>query len=285
MGKKQYDSKTLEQLQKIEKAMFRDFIALCEKHDLQYFVIAGTAIGTMREHDMIPWDDDIDVGMLRRDYEKFLKIAPKELGKKYLVNGPDTPRPYYNLIPNLSLKGPRFVIDLAKDRFEIGIFMDIFVFENIPDDPVKAEKLIRKTQRLHDLYVLSNIDYFRFVKDVEFAKKLRYLLCGCVHRGLKVSRLTPEKIYRRYKKLALQYTGKTNTYTILGDPAARLCIIRKKDLLPLKKAMFGDIEVSIVNDCDKMLKTRFGDYMQVPPPEKRINHSPEILDFGKYADK
>ena len=67
MGEKHYDSKTLNQLQKIEKTMFRDFIALCEKHDIKYFVIAGTAIGTMRDHDMIPWDDDIDVGMLRRD--------------------------------------------------------------------------------------------------------------------------------------------------------------------------------------------------------------------------
>ncbi|MBE6001226.1 MAG: LicD family protein [Sarcina sp.] len=285
MGGKTYDAKTLAKLQEIEKQMFRDFIALCEKHGLRYFVIAGTAIGTMRDHDMIPWDDDIDVGMLREDYEKFLKAAPEELGEKYLVNGPDTPRTYYNLIPNLSLKGTRFIIDLAKDRFEIGIFMDIFVFENIPDDPEEAEKLIRKTQRLHDLYVLSNLDYFRFLKNVDPAGKLRYLLCGCVHRGLKLCRITPEKIYRRYKKQALKYTGKTNTYTILGDPAARLCVIEKKDLFPLKKAKFGDIEVSIVNDCDKMLRRRFGDYMQVPPPDKRVNHRPAILDFGKYAEE
>jgi lipopolysaccharide cholinephosphotransferase len=237
----------------------------------------------MRDHDMIPWDDDIDVAMLRRDYEKFLRVAPKELGEKYLVNGPDTPRAYYNLIPNLSLKGTRFIIDLAKGKFEIGIFMDLFVFENIPDDPAKAEKLIRKTQLLHDLYVLSNIDYFRFVKEVNASKKLRYLLCGCVHRALKIGHIKPEAIYRRYKKLATQYTGKTRTYTILGDPAARLCVIKEEDLFPLKKAAFGDIQVSIVNDCDKMLKKRFGDYMQVPPPEKRVNHCPAILDLGKYA--
>lgn len=283
MSGKIYDPKVLDQVQKIEKSMFRDFIAVCEKHNIQYFVIAGTAIGTMRDHDMIPWDDDIDVAMLRRDYEKFLKAAPKELGEKYLVNGPDTPRAYYNLIPNLSLKGTRFIIDLAKGKFEIGIFMDLFVFENIPDDPAKAEKLIRKTQLLHDLYVLSNIDYFRFVKEVNASKKLRYLLCGCVHRALKIGHIKPEAIYRRYKKLATQYTGKTRTYTILGDPAARLCVIKEEDLFPLKKAAFGDIQVSIVNDCDKMLKKRFGDYMQVPPPEKRVNHCPAILDLGKYA--
>ena len=118
MGGKTYDPEVLDRLQIIEKTMFRDFIALCEKHDIKYFVIAGTAIGTMRDHDMIPWDDDIDVGMLRRDYEKFLKIAPKELGEKYLVNGPDTPRPYYNLIPNLTALEN---VELMKDIVDVKI--------------------------------------------------------------------------------------------------------------------------------------------------------------------
>ena len=113
MSGKSYDPKVLDQVQKIEKSMFRDFIAVCEKHNIQYFVIAGTAIGTMRDHDMIPWDDDIDVAMLRRDYEKFLRVAPKELGEKYLVNGPDTPRAYYNLIPNLNVK----------ENIEVGAYL------------------------------------------------------------------------------------------------------------------------------------------------------------------
>lgn len=275
-----YDPEELKRLQKMELRMFRDFIRLCEKYDIHYFVIAGTAIGAVRNHRMIPWDDDIDVGMLREDYEKFLKIAPKAFKGRYLVNGPDTPRKYYNLVPNLSIPGTRFIVDLAKDAFEIGIFMDIFVFENIPEDNKGAVKHMKKARFWRDLYILSNIDYLKQMDGRPATTKLRYLLCGGVYYGLKLLKVSPQRIYRHYRRVALQYNGKTDNYTILGDPFAKILCLRKEDIFPLKKIPFEDFEVSIVNDYDKMLRVRFGDYMQVPPVEKRVNHSPAILDLG-----
>jgi lipopolysaccharide cholinephosphotransferase len=72
---REYDDATLHRLQKIELMILKDFMALCEKHQLTWFSFAGTAIGAIRHKGFIPWDDDIDVCLPREDYEKFLKLA------------------------------------------------------------------------------------------------------------------------------------------------------------------------------------------------------------------
>ena len=71
---KQYDPKILRKLQLSELSVFKDFIKICEENNLQYFLFAGCAIGVERHQGFIPWDDDIDIGMLREDYDKIIKI-------------------------------------------------------------------------------------------------------------------------------------------------------------------------------------------------------------------
>ena len=67
------------ELRKVQLEILKEFIAICEKLNLQYFAIGGTAIGTVRHQGYIPWDDDIDVAMLKEDYDKFISEAPKLL--------------------------------------------------------------------------------------------------------------------------------------------------------------------------------------------------------------
>ena len=86
---KEYEPEVLRKLQKAEVEILKDFDALCEKHGIDYFVCGGTAIGGVRHQGFIPWDDDIDIGMTREDYEHFLKVADSEYGDKYGVINPD----------------------------------------------------------------------------------------------------------------------------------------------------------------------------------------------------
>lgn len=276
-----YDDGILEKLQKIELDMFKDFALLCDKHNINYFAIAGSAIGAVRHGGMIPWDDDIDIGMLREDYEKLLKIVPEYLDKKYRFNGPDSDYKYYNLVPNISRIGTRFVIDLAEGTFDIGIFMDIFVFENISNDKKEVDRQIWQTRIWRNLYVLSNINYFRFLNGEPFFKKVKYVLCGTVHYILKVIPCRERWLYRHYLKYALKYNGQTDHYTILGDPFAKILCLKREDIFPLREAVFGDTKIKIPNHCEKMLEKRFGNYMEIPPEEERVNHCPVILEFGE----
>ena len=80
---KSYEPVILEKLHQVQLQILADFIKVCDKYDLPYFVVYGTAIGAVRHHGFIPWDDDIDVAMLREDYDEFCKVFQKELGKEY----------------------------------------------------------------------------------------------------------------------------------------------------------------------------------------------------------
>ena len=80
---KSYEPEVLKKLHTVQLEMLNDFIRVCDKHDLTYFVVYGTAIGAVRHQGFIPWDDDIDVAMLRRDYDKFCRIFNEELSEKY----------------------------------------------------------------------------------------------------------------------------------------------------------------------------------------------------------
>ena len=74
-------------IKEISVDILKEFIRICDKYELNWFVAYGTAIGTVRHQGFIPWDDDMDVIMWREDYEKFMKVAPKEINKQYAICG------------------------------------------------------------------------------------------------------------------------------------------------------------------------------------------------------
>ena len=86
-----------------------DFIGVCQKYNLTYFVVYGTAIGAVRHSGFIPWDDDIDVGMLREDYNKFFEVFQDELGEKYNLLTPEIDGRYACTVTHIQRKGTKFV--------------------------------------------------------------------------------------------------------------------------------------------------------------------------------
>ena len=97
MVSQEYDSEILKKLQKTELEILKDFVKICDKYHLPYFATGGTAIGALRHQGFIPWDDDIDVCMLRKDYEKFMEVAPQEMGDRYAFMTTET-EPRYPLM-------------------------------------------------------------------------------------------------------------------------------------------------------------------------------------------
>ena len=137
---KEYEKEALEKLKQIELEILHDFQDLCERHNIEYFAGGGTAIGAVRHKGIIPWDDDIDVNLLRKDYEKFLKYAELEYSDKYeLVNAEKNP-----LYPLMSTrwmkKGTKFKEECFKDLdIDLGVFLDIYCFDNVPDSDRKMK--------------------------------------------------------------------------------------------------------------------------------------------------
>ena len=120
----------LRRLQLCELAILDEFVRICEKYDLRYYLVGGTLLGAVRHQGFIPWDDDIDVAMPRQDYDRF---APKELAPQYFYQSPNTD-PYYFLTYNKIRKnGTEVYEERFKDaKFHKGVFIDIFPLDFCP---------------------------------------------------------------------------------------------------------------------------------------------------------
>lgn len=284
----EYKPEILEKLHQAELEMFKDFSNLCEKNKIEYFAISGTAIGAVRHQGFIPWDDDIDLALLRKDYERFVKAMKKdqEFCKKYDLWGPDQPHKYYNLQPTLMLKDTVFVNENAyAGKYRPGILMDIFIYDNLPEDEKKVAWIIKKCTRYKILYIVRNVNHFKLLKGKEPVQKVKNIICGFLRLFLRAFPKSDEILFRRFMMYATMYRDKTDKYTCLFDPGSSIMGICKSDSYPTVKLPFEDTEIRLVKNYDQQLKKHMGNYMEVPPIEKRTNHCPVELDFGVLEKK
>ena len=124
---------TTQFLQEKEIDMVKKLVQICEKYDLKYFMAGGTFLGAVRHKGFIPWDDDIDLGMYRGDYERFLKIAEKELEFPYKIQTYQNCAAhhyYFSHIVDMRYKVRRLG---SLDKREEYIWIDIFPYDGLPD--------------------------------------------------------------------------------------------------------------------------------------------------------
>ena len=132
------DEDTLKKLQNLLLSMYQDILQMCKKHNITPFLVGGSALGAVRHQGFIPWDDDLDLGMTRRDYIIFRKCFRTELGEKYILNAPNYSRHPKARFPKVMKKGTlcRSVDDYSSPE-NCGVFVDIFIIEDIPKNSVK----------------------------------------------------------------------------------------------------------------------------------------------------
>lgn len=264
---KQYSPDVLRKLQETELSVLKEFIRICDKYEIRYFALFGTNIGAARHQGFIPWDDDIDIGMLRKDYEKLLKIVPEECGDEYRMVGPDCEEKFYNLVPHFCKNGTRFATNYDHGNYNMGIGFDIFVYDYLADDEKQRKKQVRMTSFWRGLYMAHNVDFY---KNSVFKKGnlLPRLAAGAVHRILRLIPGADDFIYKRYLEHARAFKKKTDYVTQFADSMNLQCAIAWEELLPLAKLPFEDIEINVPGEYDKLLTRVYGDYMALPPEEK-----------------
>lgn len=281
---REYDQETLKKLQKIELGILKDFDALCTKYDLNYFVCGGSLIGTVRHEGFIPWDDDIDVGMPRKDYEKFLKIARKpEYSAKYSILNAETQPDYPLMTTRWCKRGTVFQEESMKNvDAEFGIFLDMFCFDNIPDQTLLMKIQAWRAWFWGKLRILYSVDepvlYFGGIK-----AKIVVAVCKFANKVLRALPISPSGIYRHAKRISAAYwKHQTKRVNFLHDPKPYLSTIDRDQLLPTKRMRFEDMMVCVPANPNAYLTQRFGpDYMTLPPEDKRHNHPPYHLDLGE----
>lgn len=236
----------LRQCQLVMLRMLKIFDYLCARYDIKYFLTGGSLIGAIRHQGFIPWDDDLDVGMARTDYEKFIRHAVPELPHDIFFQNPQTDihyPPNSNVEARLRDKYSCYThVGDKKNKWHEGFQLDIFVYD--------------RSYLPHNFFVVTQ-------------NKLLNLL----HDNRK--RATVLKLISKYVPLPMvycsnfmQHYGKMREGTYIAQSEYKT-LIRTK---------FEDADVYVPQGYDSYLRRQYGDYMQLPPVEKRISNHNVIVD-------
>ena len=273
---KRYDDETLKHLQQVEMKILKYFIEICEKHNLTYFMYAGSLLGVIRHNGFIPWDDDIDVIMFREDFEKLNKILEKNIDEKYRFFNVLNEETYHYTWGRLTLKNTLFK-EWWGDQVDYtpNIFIDIFILDNVPSN--KFKKFIHKWKS----FTLNQLVIYSILK-FENESKIKELIQKTIYYILKIIPVSPSTIKKKCVKSFSKYQYEDCEEVCDFPSENQMQRSFRTDWLPLKRGKFEDIEVNIPNNYDKILRMDFNEYMELPPEESRFNPAPEKIDFGEY---
>ena len=150
-----YSADELDMIQKLELKILKEIIRICKKEKIEYFLIGGSALGAIRHEGFIPWDDDIDVGMTRENYDNFLRVAEQYLGEEFYLQSPSSDRKSPYSYSKLMLKGTLFLEYAQRNlKTQSGIYVDIFPFDEVPDNESENERQFKAVQFYKKLYVM-----------------------------------------------------------------------------------------------------------------------------------
>ena len=259
----QLDDKTLRQLQMIELEMLIEVDRICKKCEIKYNIIAGTLLGAVRHGGFIPWDDDADVAMLRPEYEKFRNACKTEL---------DTSRFYFQ--DNRNTKGYRWgygklrrknTLFLRENQehmeYKQGVFIDVFPLDGVPDN-----------------YILRSLHNFHCfcVRKILWSAVGRY---SEVRRWRRVwfqvlYKIPDRLLFRHYYSMIYNSNKKTTKMVrILMFPTPnRAYGYKRKWYEQSIPTVFEKYTIDGIKEYDKYLSFKFGNYMELPPEDKRKVH-------------
>ena len=252
-------------------------VSVCEVNGLRYFLVYGSALGAYRHQGFIPWDDDLDIGLPRNDYEKFLEIMRKQPSDLYRIQNDETEEKYYLTFSKVRKQGTVFMESIAQGMYhDNGIFVDIFPLDYIVD-----KRSLRHRIKEYVISYLNHILRYAGYKNA-YANKcskvkhiLEHIICFPAYIFPKkwltnmLKRLNKGKCKEADAQYFIEY----------GDLRYRWAQ-PVEYYLPEKKMMFCGKEYNVPGQIEKYLSSTYGeDYMQLPPEEERVTHLPVELKF------
>ena len=254
-----------------------EVIRICEKHNISYVIIAGTLLGSVRHKGFIPWDDDFDIGMTRSEYERFLEVCPKELDPDvFFLQTSETEKNFAYCLAKVQLLGTEVVEDFSLGvDIHHGLFVDIFPYDVLPKEGLHRKIYLFRNQLLKTMLWIK-CGYG--VKD--HSERLGYKILKLIGKFVSI-----ESLKNRRYRLLTKYSDKAaeDSDCFTGDYLDEL--VKQTWLIQKAPFEFEGRTYQGIKDADGYLSDLYGDYMQLPPEEKRVTHTSCEIDYGKYESE
>jgi lipopolysaccharide cholinephosphotransferase len=247
------------------------FMDFCNKHQITYFATGGTAIGAIRHKGFIPWDDDIDVCMLRKDYDRFLKLRKECTGMGYAIIDYHEKGNYipYAKFVNMNTT----LIEFDYHQHASGVFIDIFPLDNVVDDFNVTKEIKKKIMRNVQLYKRTTFD-------LSWGHMWKYICNKHLNTVSKVLKYKLIYHHQHDKYINILEKDESLLRNIEGDHILNYYTLYKleKEIFPKEwfadtvEVTFEDIKIKLPVGYHQYLTKLFGDYMTPPPDDKQVSH-------------
>ena len=247
----------IHELRQIQMGILDSVHQFCKAHGLRYFLSSGTLIGAVRHKGYIPWDDDIDIYMLRRDYEQFLKTYRDEGGVYKAIDPQQDSHYYYTFAKVIDQR--TLMVEDETEGYEIGVFMDIFPVDYVTDDLQERERIFKEKKLLY------KIRRCKISNSNPLQSKLAYFVYK--HWPLSI-----KQIERSIRKLiVLDEPTRTVCNMTEAGPKIKGCFPAEDIASSVDIEFEGKLYKTMVGYKDYLERT-YGDYMTLPPVEQRVTH-------------
>ena len=262
-----------EQLKSIEISILDYIDKVCRENGIVYSLAYGTLLGAVRHQGFIPWDDDIDICMDRENFEKFERKCNDDGNKQYQLLWLDTCETYTLPLAKVVDTTTILTQNTQNEKMPLGVYVDLFIYDKIPDDEKMRAAYINKLELYQRFWGYSQNKYVW--KDHSLKSYLRFLVYCLFHL------VNPRRFSLKLNKIAQTYRTTDKPY-FLGPMV--FSTRRYKEWFPsslfddCSDTDFEDKKYPITSQYDIYLRKCFGNYMELPPIEKRVSNH----DFEAY---
>lgn len=260
-------------VQLVELELLKEVDKICKKHKIRYFLDGGTLLGAVRHKGFIPWDDDLDISLLRDDYEKLCNVITDELPDTMFFQDWRTEQGYPYNFAKVRMNNTKFVqTGLEQCDIHHGIYIDIFPIDKLPSD---EKKRVRFNKKIKNLKIKLSVSYMSYYKNGK-KRPLNQRFIIAVFKLL----YDRQKLHIKADKLATSY-NKTKSklyFSNFGLLSNKLSFDESYFNETAEYEFEGELFTSVKN-YDGFLKKLYGNYMNVPSESER-KQKHEIIEIS-----
>ncbi len=264
----QLEKMSSEEVKRVQIGILDYVDQYCREHGIKYWIDYGTLLGAVRHGGYIPWDDDIDISMLRSDYEKFKQSFNASGEQRYQFICVDNYPAFHNIIGKV-LDTNTVLYEPAVNGVKLAVNIDISILDNAPDN----DRAIKNIYNKYNLY-----RYFHHVQSGLYSSRLSRVKLAVSKVLHLLFKLLPENYFVKKQIKSMSRYANTDTDKVANFTQRKWWVYNKSAFTSTVPIEFEGKTYTAPSDYKGWLRTCYGDYMTLPPVEERITHH----DYAAY---